>query len=260
MQNGFVIIPRAVEKFEVLQDMDALGFYTMLMLSLRFRETYVDGIEVGVNQLLISKPELARRCNLTLAKVRRLLQCFQAVGGIRCENIKNKYTRITFLEDFIYTNKGDTGGKSNPPAAAVQTDECVDIVENAPEKSQNEKPGNPTKYERGELKVFGKYDNVFLTDEEYRDLKNDYPFADGVINKFSAFILNNPKKSENNHHAQLFRWLINEKDKQTAEASLSACGSFGKPVCTPDPNASYDLARAEQWARTHTPVFKKRER
>ena len=147
--------------------MDALGFYTMLMRSLRFRETCVDGVEVGVNQLLISKPELAKRCNLTVAKVRRMLREFQEVGGIRCENIRNKYTLITFLDDFLYTNKGDTGGKSNPPAAAVQTDEHYDIIENAPGNSEDEKPVNPTKNKRGELKAYGKFSNIFLSDDEY---------------------------------------------------------------------------------------------
>ncbi len=259
MQNGFIIIPRAIEKFEVLQDMDALGFYTMLMRSLRFRETYVDGVEVGVNQLLISKPELAKRCNLTVAKVRRMLRDFQEVGGISCQNIKNKYTLITFLEPFIYTNVSDDG-KTNPPAAAVQTDEFTENSEKATAVNRPKSPVTVTQYDRGELKVFGKYKNVYLSDEEYRDLKRDFYFTDKVIDKFSAFIQNNPKKSEENHHAQVFRWLVNENDKQTADASLRANGSFGKPVCTPDPNASYDLLRAEEWAKHHVPEFKKRER
>ena len=260
MQNGFIIIPRAIEKFEVLQDMDALGFYTMLMRSLRFRETYVDGVEVGVNQLLISKPELAKRCNLTVAKVRRMLRDFQEVGGISCQNIKNKYTLITFLDDFLYTNKGDTGGKSNPPAAAVQTDEYEDIIEEAPEKPEDEKPVNPTKNKRGELKAYGKFSNIWLSDDEYSALLRDFKIAEDAIEKLSSYLGCHPKKSTENHYAQLLLWIANERDKQTSDASLRTNGSFGKPVCTPDPNASYDLARAEARAKASVPVFKKRER
>ena len=259
MQNGFIIIPRAIEKFEVLQDMDALGFYTMLMRSLRFRETCVDGVEVGVNQLLISKPELAKRCNLTVAKVRRMLRDFQEVGGISCQNIKNKYTLITFLEPFIYTNVSDDG-KTNPPAAAVQTDEYEDIIEDATEKSENEKPVNPTKNKRGELKAYGKFSNIWLSDDEYSALLRDFKIAEDAIEKLSSYLGCHPKKSTENHYAQLLLWIANEKNKQTADDSLRSNVSYGNTAYTPDPNASYDLARAEQWARTHKPVFKKRER
>ena len=260
MQNGFIIIPRAIEKYEVLQDMDALGFYTMLMFNLRFRETNVDGVEVGVNQLLISKPELAKRCNLTVAKVRRMLREFQEVGGIRCENIRNKYTRITFLDDFIYASKGDTGGKSNPPAAAVQTDECEDIIENASGNSEDEKPVIPTKNKRGELKAYGKFSNIFLSDDEYSALLRDFKIAKDAIEKLSSYLGCHPKKSTENHYAQLLLWIANEKDKQTADDSLRSNGRYGNTAYTPDSNASYDLARAEARAKASVPKFKRRER
>lgn len=262
MQNGFFIIPRAIEKYEIFSDMDALGFYTMLMRSLRFRETSIDGVEVGVNQLLISKPELARRCNLTVSKVRRMLGAFQDIGGIRCENIRNKYTLITFLDPFIYKTENDKGGKGNPPAVSVQADEYIElsVKEEGTGKKEEDNRELSSKNDRGELKGYGRFNNIYLSYDEYSALKAEFSNADTVINKLSAYLENHPEKSTNNHYAQVLGWFFNEKELNAANNAPGCLNHKKGKVCTPDPDASYDIQRAEQRAWEKVPVFKKRER
>lgn len=59
------------------------------------------------------------------------------------------------------------------------------------------------------------------------------------------------------------------REKRTAPGSgysrntyynKSAYREKPKDIYEPDPNASYDLKRAEEWAKTHVPVLKKRVR
>ncbi len=256
MQNGFITIPRVILKYEIFQDLDALGFYTRLKCDLRFREAYIDGVEVGVNSILISKPELAKRTNMTVAKVKRLLKNFQELGGIRCENIRNKYTLITFLPPFLADGPDDKGGNGNPPPVTAQEEEYNEFSGN---KAPCEKPYKEREAavlsERGELKAYGRFRNIYLSDEEYLSLKNDYHFTDRVIEKLSAYLEGHPEKSECNHYAQLYRWLCNERERFAADNALGAMnGSSGNANnYTPDPNASYDLLRAEERARKSVP-------
>ncbi len=263
MQNGFFIIPRAIEKYEVFRDMDSLGFYTVLKCSLRFRETYIDGVEVGVNQLLISKPELARRCNLTISKVRRMLKEFQEIGGIRCENIKNKYTLITFLEPFIGKTESDKGGKGNPPAVTAQAEEYIDVpgIEESNGKKETDNAVTAPKNDRGELLAYGRFHNVYLSADEYESLKEDFCDRDAAIEKFSAALANKPEDANKNHYAILYQKSLYEKEdreKQRSCNNLSGVFATGNSSYQPDPNASYDLRRAEARARASVPVLKKR--
>lgn len=261
MQNGFITIPRVILKYEIFQDLDALGFYTRLKCDLRFRESYIDGVEVGVNSILISKPELARRTNMTVAKVKRLLKNFQEIGGIRCENIRNKYTLITFLPPFLADGPDDKGGNGNPPPVTAQEEEYNEVFGNkAPRERNKAEREAAVLSERGELKAYGKFMNIYLSDEEYLSLRNDYKLTDRVIEKLSAYLKNNPEKSECNHYAQLYRWLWNEIERFQADNALDAMnGSNGNTNnYTPDPNASYDLQRAEQRAWESVPKFKKK--
>ncbi len=258
MTNGFITIPRSILRFEIFQDLDALGFYTRLKCDLRFREAYIDGVDVGVNSILISKPELAKRTNMTVAKVKRLLRVFQELGGIRCENVKNKYTLITFLEPFLIDSE-DKGGKGNPPPVTAQAEEYIDIDEKKPCVSPENEAVNTAASSRGELKAYGKFYNVYLSAEEYNSLKRDYPFTDKVLEKLSSYLYNFSYKSEKNHYAQLYKWLLNERN-QGSELSSSGSTDSGKKAIQPDPDASYNIKRVEEWGKNHVPQLKKRER
>lgn len=255
MNKGFITIPRSIDRFEIFDDLDALGFYTRLKSYLRFREGVIDGIKVGPNSFLISKPDLAQRTNISLAKVRRLLKQFQEVGGIKCENIKNKYTLITFLEPFLADVRVPSETNGNPSPAEAVTD--TDTYSEASGDEADDKKDFSS--ERGELKVYGVMKNLYLSDDEYSSLRRDYRNVDYVLDKLSSFIENFPEKNERNHYAQAIRWLLNEKDVNRADEALRDSQRGYTPEPRPDPNASYDLLRAEARAKAQVPRIRKRE-
>ena len=94
---------------------------------------------------------------------------------------------------------------------------------------------------------------MYLSAEEFNSLKRDFPFTDKVLDKLSAYLYNFSYKSEKNHYAQLYKWLLNERN-QGSDFSSFADASSGKKAIQPDPDASYDIVRAEERARKSVPT------
>ncbi len=104
LEEGFVMLPRKIISSSIYNDPVKLSAYIKLLFMARFRECTVDGIELGVNQLLSTKPMLAKAFGVDERKARSILECFEKAGGIRTENYKNRMTLITLLPPFLYTD------------------------------------------------------------------------------------------------------------------------------------------------------------
>lgn len=65
--------------------------------------------------------------------------------------------------------------------------------------------------------AFGKYKNIYLSDEEYEQLKLDYPGKmDALIEQMSSYLAANGKKYQN-YDAALRNWVTREKDNNISE-------------------------------------------
>ena len=104
LEEGFVMLPRKIISSRIYNDPVKLSAYIKLLFMARFRECTVDGIELSVNQLLSTKPMLAKAFGVDERKARSILECFEKAGGIRTENYKNRMTLITLLPPFLYTD------------------------------------------------------------------------------------------------------------------------------------------------------------
>lgn len=98
LEDGFVRLPRKAEKLSVYSDSEKFSAYIKLLLCARFRETVISGITVRENQILCTKAQLAEMFNTSERKARTILDGFKRMGCIQTENIKNRYTLITFEE------------------------------------------------------------------------------------------------------------------------------------------------------------------
>ncbi len=273
MDNGFIMVPRAILKYEEMRDCDVLGTYINLLLRARFREAYIDEVKVGVNQILISKADLARKLGFSIAKLRRILAAFEESGGIRCENIRNKYTLITLLPPFLCGGADNNGEKSNP--SHKKRTEVISYVEDAEasvydlsddlgadEGSELKKE----KCDRAERKARGRFGNVYLSEKEYEELKTEFSDADILIEKFSAYLENYTGKPITNHYAKLCQNAIYEKERnctyggmpKTAEKNRGYTGKYELIELQPDPDASYDIRRAEERAKSSVPKYIKK--
>lgn len=68
-----------------------------------------------------------------------------------------------------------------------------------------------------EMHAHGRYQNVFLTDEDYENLYLDYPLIDVVIEKLSEYMKSSGKTYES-HEATIRKWAREDEEKKKEAA------------------------------------------
>ena len=248
MIDGFIKMPRALSLYSELREHDAFFVLYMLLCLMRFRETHMDGVHVGINQLVISKPELASRCNVSVSRLKYILSTFEKAGGITTENNGNKSTIITVRERYL----PDAQTAENPQGRHKR-------YKNVVGQSRLIFGGNEDKAEKmpdadGEKKAYGAFMNVYLTDDEYNKLSRYSKKCAAWIDKLSAYMHSNGKDYPD-HYATLIGWISdenakNEQDEKSEKRTYA--GSF--TVREEELNAIMERAR------NTAPVLKKRNR
>ncbi len=274
LTDGFVVIPRRLVTSDFFNDNEKFAILIKLFFEVRFRETNVNGIDIGVNQFICTKADLAERMNINERKLKYILERFQRAGLIKTENIKNKYTLITLL-----------CGEAKVSVKRTENNKHIDerrstVISAKPDitKKQNEKThsceaveaDNLVPDDNAEKKAYGDFSNVFLSEYEYGLLCEKTPLADNYINKFSSYLVNHPEKNYISHFAQLLSHYNSDKisgreegseakGENNENGSKTFIGFSGEPL-SPLPNTSYDLIRAMEKIEKSVPVLRKRER
>lgn len=281
MEKGFVKIPRAVFGKDEIRDPVFTKAYVTLMFAARYAQTEIDGIRVMPGQLLISKSEFAKLLDLPLSRTRSILKRFEDMGGIRTENIKNKYTLITLQKYFLTGERDEISTPKKTRSvkkSAVSEDKSEDVIcEPCGSKNDEIKEKTDISPEVQEISevnenktAYGKFRNVYLTLTEYEELKNLTPMWEILVDTLSARLVNSKGKVYDSHYALLINNYnvekmrkpnFDERIKEKADYSYEKYGYRNKNEdLTPDPTASYDIMLAEEMARTTVPTVKKRPR
>lgn len=259
MTDGFVKLPRMLMTYPELKPHDAFYVLYMILSLMRFHETYMDGVLVEKNQLLISKPELAERCNVNISRLKYILSVFEEAGGIKTENNGNKNTKITVLDRYLTENTAsDVAQKKKQGRKAFPK-----TVGNIPQCAKSNETAAAVYKETDvpcEKNAYGVNRNVLLTDEEYADLCTHTDRRQPYINKLSAYLANHPEKNYANHYNTLIEWISDDQVKGrngAGDAAKDTSNNF--PECFKTP--SYDIARIEERIRRNGPgPIKKRQR
>ncbi len=103
-----------------------------------------------------------------------------------------------------------------------------------------------------EKKLYGRFRNISLTEEQYDEIKAMTSGYMNQIDKLSAYLQANPEKKYADHYALICLNIENDR--------LKYGNRDQKPECEPDPTASYNIKRAEFRARTMVPKVMKKNR
>lgn len=82
-------------------------------------------------------------------------------------------------------------------------------------KSINNKSNNDLNRARGTPAAYGRYGNVFLSESNYRELQEEIPGLDNLIEQLSGYMKSEGKQYED-HAATLRRWAANEYSNRAA--------------------------------------------
>ncbi len=237
LKDYFVKVSRNIMNTPYFKDASLLKAWMGLVLSVRFQPYTYDGIEVGVDEVLLTKSELSELFGTEKRRTFTILRRMERDGLITQTNIRNKYTLIKILcSDFSCCSKkkGEEGRKEknreDESSFVYENKSCgaVMSMERVSEKeSVQEEAGRPSRHEkyniqenRTEKKIkekpseenmktkssYGEFNNVFLTRDEYASLMNQFSEAEIFISKLSAYLASNPAKKYPNHYAVILSW------------------------------------------------------
>lgn len=104
MLSGFFIkISRNIINTPYYNNPTLLRAWMGLILTLRFTPTVVDGIDVGVGEVLVTKDGLSELFGVPKSRAYYVLKKMENDGLVTWINVKNKYTIITLKEDNFAT-------------------------------------------------------------------------------------------------------------------------------------------------------------
>jgi hypothetical protein len=155
-------------------------------------------------QLITSYASLSDQLGLTPKQVRRCFDNLKSTGEIETERASS-WAKITLCKYGAYqdldTEEGQTKGKSKGTARARKG-----------QQHKNEKN------EKNEKKnIYGEFQNVLFTDEEYHKLKELFPLDyDSRIEKCSSYIASTGKRYQS-HYATIRNWANGEKKEKQEE-------------------------------------------
>lgn len=110
-----------------------------------------------------------------------------------------------------------------------------------------------------EKKAWGKFNNVFISDNEYEELKRLVPDCNGYIERLSAYLASSGRRDYKDHYATIYSWFL--RDKESGKNGDG--GNAVKKICEPlkelyPEGRSYDLERAIKRSIEITPQVKHR--
>ena len=246
LRDYFVKVSRNILNTPYYKDASLLKAWMGLVLSVRFQPYTYDGIDVGVDEVLLKKNEVAELFGTEKRRALTILKRMERDGLIEFRNIKNRYTLIRILNaDFSFPRKKKE--RERGEEAEINKKSSAEAV-----KTKS---------------AYGEFNNVFLTKDEYASLMNQFSEAGIFISKLSAYLASNPSKKYPNHYAVILSWyndyLLEKTGKSASSGSVGSYRDLNRVKnedVEPDPTASYDIKRAEMLARRCVPPVKKRNR
>ncbi len=263
MTDGFIKVPRVLFTYPELQKHDSFYVLMMLLSLMRFRGAYMDGVDVGVHQLVISKPELAARCGVTESRLKYILSSFERAGGISTVNNRNKSTLITVLDRYLPTGEAAALAAQTPrqgkgykkavgQTSLLYAETLTDRAEGTPADESVTAPDTHNASEGDKKKPYGVFGNVYLTDDEYERLRQYTPKSSAWIDRLSSY-MRQKNCSYDDHFATIIGWVSDADTKESAEAPEKPKTYTGNFV---DNSEFYE--RLEKKLRNSTPKLIKR--
>ncbi len=99
LKGYFAKISRNIVNTPYYNNATLLRAWMGLVLSVRFTPTVVDGIEVGINEVLVTKDGIAELFGVPKSRAYYVLKKMENDGLVTWLNIRNKYTLITLKEE-----------------------------------------------------------------------------------------------------------------------------------------------------------------
>ena len=222
----------SLEDWEWYKNANTMRVFLHLLLSANRKDRPYEGDTIKRGEVLASYDFLMSALDLTLQQVRTAIEHLKSTGEITVRKIgKTSVIRITKYNFYqastenssIYQqriNNKSTSSKQNNNIETTTLIECNNVDSDIMKECVN---GSHT---------HGLFNNVILTEEEYRKFVADFPrIAENVIDELSAKIMTGDSRYMSGHIGHLYIFARNYKDKNGIKPFDPSCdGVDGKSL------------------------------
>ena len=225
---GFVKVPRNIIDWEWYSDIPVRTLFLHLLFTVNFKDVSWRGIKIRRAQRVISLHNLATETGLSVQQVRTALNKLKSTSEITTSK-SGKFTVVTInasgrnkkITWFATEEQQQNNSKSTSKTTTEQQ-----FINNGRRKIKKDKEYiEEREYARAregalsnDKRSFGKYNNVFLTDEEFQTFQSEHKDYNAKIDRLSQYIQENGKHYED-HFAVLCRWADEDAKKLNDEHS-----------------------------------------
>ena len=206
--STFVKIDRNIINWQWYQNGNTFRVFAHCILSANIKDNPFQGVMIKRGSFATSYEKIANTLNLSVQQVRTAIRHLKSTGEITAKSY-SKFQVITIVNYGMYQDKSTGKNAVNQHSINIQITANQQQLKNNKECIKNDK----------ELCVdaHGKYENVFLTELEFEELKRMFP-QDHIerIERLSKYMADTGRKYVS-HYDTIIEWA--KKDAQSAPKS-----------------------------------------
>ena len=218
-QTGFIKLYKSLLDWEWYKDSNTKAVFFHLLLMANYKPTEYKNIIVDRGQCIITVKEICDSLNLTAQQTRTALEHLKSTNNITIKTT-NKYSVVTVVSYDKWQGKVTNKTTINQQTKTKKSTNLHIYKENNKRNKEYKEYNTHTC-----AHARGKYENVFLTDEEATELianLGEQRFLDSV-EELSAYMYDKPEFKSEHHIVPLTTWIqdrLNERESKKARAQM----------------------------------------
>lgn len=214
-KSTFIKLDRNIRNWGWYQNANTFRVFIHCLLCANVTKGFFEGVQINRGEFATSYEKIARTLNLTVSEVRTAINHLKSTGEIATK-IYSKFQVISILNYSFYQDKST--GKSTPTQQAVN-------IQLAVTSQQYKNIKNNKNIENGEearacatpsKHTCGKFQNVLLTEEQERDLRQRFPNDHTAkIDRLSEY-MHQTGKTYKDHYEIILKWAKEDGEKQSS--------------------------------------------
>lgn len=280
-QTTFIKLDRSILNWSWYTNADTFRLFIHFLLNANVSDNLFDDVTIRRGSLAMSYASLADKLGISIHRVRNAIDRLKKTGEITIRRYRN-FQVITIVNYDKYQSQhyqpqsfekkahrhtsgtlgADLGHTLGTPRATIKEfnnsiikefNNSIGVCDIKKESSFSDtEKEDSQKKENAPTRKWGKFNNVCLTDEEYKMLKGESENYEYYINKLSSHMKSTGRRYDS-HYATLCSWIMDDIRKGYKIPVQLVNGEVKS-------KASYDIELAMKKAKTQVPEFKKRER
>lgn len=213
-KGTYIKLDRSIQNWRWYHNGNTFRVFVHCLLEANVTSQPWENIIIKRGEFATSYEKIAHTLNLTVSEVRTAISHLKSTGEITAK-IYPKFQVISIVNYSSYQDK--FAGKSTGNQQALNIQFTVNSQQYKNDKNdKNDK--NEREAHAREKNAFGKFKNVFLTDEQLSELKTQFPTSyEEKINRLSEYMYQSGKNYQD-HYLMILKWAQEDVKKENSSS------------------------------------------